>query len=348
MVQQNDQEIRSSPCLDCFLCGTKGKQLYQGLRDHLFNVPGQWNLKQCPDPQCGIAWLDPMPVEDDIAKAYKNYFTHQETTCINNTWRYRISRFVTEGYASLIYGYRNNSLSIFKKLLGLLVSLHPGYRADMDFSVMYLPARAGGHILDVGCGSGQMIEFMHDHDWNVEGLDFDPYAVENARRKGLEVNLGQLEAQNYPDDYFDAITMSHLIEHVYNPLRLLQECYRILKPGGHLVVVTPNIRSWGHKHFKASWLHLDPPRHLYIFTVTALRHLAEKEGFQKLRVTTSIRWANSLFMGSRSIKRTGIYILGSNQPLAVRLWALSMQLAEWVFLKLKPYIGEEIVLIGEK
>src|SRR5208283_2932444 len=70
------REIRSFPCPKCYLCGADGEPLYAGLRDRLFNAPGEWGLKRCPNSECGLVWLDPMPLEEDIGIAYESYFTH--------------------------------------------------------------------------------------------------------------------------------------------------------------------------------------------------------------------------------------------------------------------------------
>ncbi len=349
-TQQSRNEIRSRPCPDCYVCGTSGKPLYHGLRDRLFGAPGKWNLKKCPNQGCGLVWLDPMPLEEDITKAYLNYYTHEDPAAhALQTWPRRMYRKMKEGYLAHRYGYPSSEAPTFwKRLLGMLLYLHPRRRADLDFSVMYLPAQPDGRLLEVGCGSGQMLNSMQGLGWCVEGVDFDPAAVQNARNKGLQVRLGTLEAQRYPNDHFDAITMSHLIEHVHDPLELLSECYRVLKTGGQLVVVTPNSESWGHKMFRGSWLHLDPPRHLYVFNSSSLRRLVEKASFEKVRASTTVRDAVGSFIASRSIQRTGRHKWGAPQPRPVRIWAWCMQMLEWAALKPKPNIGEEIALIGEK
>ena len=122
----------------------------------------------------------------------------------------------------------------------------------------------------------------------AEGVDFDPAAVRNAKGKGLQVHLGKLETQEYPDNHFDAITMSHVIEHVHNPLQLLHECYRILKPGGRLVVATPNCESWGHKIFKRNWRGLEPPRHLYLFSMMSLNKAVDIAGFRVVFIRSTV------------------------------------------------------------
>jgi len=229
-----------------------------------------------------------------------------------------------------------------------MLCFHPGRRENLDFSVMYLSAQPGGRLLDVGCGSGHKLRFLQDLGWAAEGVDIDPGAVDSARSKGLQVRLGTLEDQGYPENYFDAVTMSHLIEHVYDPLKLLGECRRILKPGGRLVAVTPNSKSWLHGLFESNWLALDPPRHLHIFSPSSLRSLAVKAGFLKFRLSTTIREANGLFMASKLIQNTGRYRWGCPLPRAFRLQARGMQLLEWAILKFKPDLGEEIALVGEK
>lgn len=350
METKDDNEIRTYSCPKCYLCGNEGKLLYQSLKDRLFGAPGEWNLKKCTNLECSLVWLDPMPLEEDIGKAYQTYYTHQDTSNIPNTWPRRFYRLIKEGYLANKYGYLNSKVATWQKLLSILMYFDPGRCANLDFGVMYLPLQPNASLLEVGCGSGWMLQIMKDLGYNVEGVDFDFSAVENARNKGLCVKHGTLQSQNYLDNHFDVITMSHLIEHVHEPLKLLQECYRILKPGGTLVVVTPNINALGHTYFQESWLHLDPPRHLHIFTPNSLENLTKKAGFNTTNRLTTIRDANGLFLASQSIQQTGNHNMSSPQRknLRLRIWAKTLQLWEWAILKVRPNLGEEIVLIGKK
>jgi len=345
--QETSNEIRTQPCPACYLCGGQGSSLYEGLRDRLFGATGNWNLKKCQNPECGLLWLDSMPVEEDIGKAYQNYFTHQDVTALS-TWPHRVYRSIKEGYLGHKYGFKKESFTKWKHLLGILIYLHPVRRSGLDYTFMCLPRQHGERLLDVGCGSGSMLKQMQSLGWCVEGVDVDPIALENAKSKGLKVRLGKLEDQMYLNNCFDAITMSHLIEHVYDPLQLLRECHRILKPSGHLLVVTPNSESLGHRMFKDNWLGLDPPRHLHLFTPSALYQLAERAGFSKPKISTMTRGANGSFLASRDIQRTGIHVMDSHQPKFLRIWAEAMSLVEWMISKANPNIGEEIALVAEK
>ena len=94
-------------------------------------------------------------------------------------------------------------------------------------------------------------------------------------------------------------------------------------------------------------MHLDPPRHLHIFNEQSLRRLVGMAGFNLGSVCTTIRDANGLFIGSRSIERTGRHLMGQSKYSRLRvLWGRGMQFAEWTRLKLAPGIGEEVALVA--
>ena len=330
----------------CLLCHSVGTTLYNGLTDKLFGSTGKWNIKQCSNPSCALLWLDPMPLEENINDAYDNYYTHTEITSDReNTWLHKLLGLMRNGYLANKYNYNSIETSSWENILGRFLYLYPPIRETTDSRVMYLPAKQGGKLLEIGCGNGNRLEIMKKLGWQVEGIDFDPVAVKFARKNNLTVHLGKLETQNYPDNHFDAITMSHLIEHTHDPLLIFRECNRILKTEGRLVCVTPNSASWGHKIFKHNWRGLEPPRHLYIFNPATIADLARRAGFKNARVITSIRSANSIFLESKSLQSPGKYNKSSPiNKIIGRLW----QLIEWAMHKFRPTVGEELVLIIEK
>lgn len=289
-----------------------------------------------------------MPLEEDIHAAYDHYYTHSDVQRGYGSLLFRLFTAAKRGYLARTYGYRREEVSIVQWLAGWLIQLHPGRRAVFDFNVMWLRPVDGGRLLDVGCGSGELLRFMQDLGWSAEGVDFDAEAAKNAAAKSVCVHVGSLESQKLTEGTFDAITMSHFIEHVHQPRRLIEECRRILKPGGYLVVVTPNSESLGHRLYRENWMHLDPPRHLHLFNKRTLRKLAEGEGFTVVEIFTSIRDAYGMFLGSHSIRRTGAYDMGAVQPLRLRLWARAMEFAEWLATRIEVNAGEEVVLIARK
>ena len=70
--------ISTTPSPHCILCGKPGILLFKNLEDHLYGAPGKWNLVKCESPDCGLIWLNPAPKADQISKAYRQYYTHDE------------------------------------------------------------------------------------------------------------------------------------------------------------------------------------------------------------------------------------------------------------------------------
>lgn len=338
--------IRTEPCSNCVLCGHCGERLYLGLRDKLWGVSGAWNLKKCRNKSCGHLWLDPAPAMEDIGKAYETYYTHSdpESSDLPDTGTRRFIRSVKKKYLALKYDYCGNEKTAPADLLGLLAYLTPFRRSLLDFSVMYLPYRRKGRLLEIGCGSGRMLKEMEGLGWQVEGIDFDAAAVRNSRSKGLTVHQGLLEDRHYANDSFDAITMSHLIEHVPDPVALLKECHRILKPGGALVVITPNCQSLGHHIYKRNWRGLEPPRHLHIFSLQSLAALARTAGFHTVKATSTIRDASGYLTASQSLERKGRYQSSGAHSRSAR----ALQFVEWVLINLGFHAGEELALFARK
>jgi SAM-dependent methyltransferase len=343
----SDGLIRVEDVPRCPVCGAVDRRvLYSGMKDRLFGAPGEWTLKKCL--RCETAFLDPRPTLEDLGKAYATYYTHSAPIQPKgNSPVHRFYRAIKEGYLGWRWGY-NDGLRAWQKTLAPLLYLHPGRRTQLDSMVMYLSAMPGARLLDVGCGSGDLIERLGNLGWQTEGIDFDALAVQSARKRGLRVRLGTLEDQSYSGASFDVVTMNHVIEHVHDPGALLRECHRILKPSGRLVVVTPNIRSLGHGHFKADYISLDPPRHLQIFTPEALRRLGERAGFQRPSVSTTMQGADWVYVGSASIRRMGVCAVEDPAPSTAKLWGRVMQHLEWATLRVKPDVGEELVTVLEK
>ena len=330
----------------CPLCGFSGEFIYRGLQDRIFGAPGSWDLRKCKRSDCGVIWIDPFPDSDVLEKAYATYYTHDVSASGNR--RNRIYQWLLQGYLAGRFGYDSDATAGFRKWLSSLIRFHPGFREDWDFKVMYLPASAKGRLLEIGCGSGDLIAFMKQKGWGVTGVDTDPVAVRKAGSRGLTVYCGTLESAGFPSNDMDVIAMNHVIEHVPHPAEMLRECHRILKAGGRLMVTTPNHESWGHSLFWESWRGLEPPRHLFVFNRGSLHRLIRQAGFRKIDLRSSVHGAGWIMIASRSIRNTGGFDTHRSVPFPIRLWARSMQMAEWGLLRHDPSAGEELVAIAEK
>ncbi len=98
-----------------------------------------------------------------------------------------------------------------------------------------------GRLLDVGCGTGDFLALARARGWEVSGTELSPYAARVAAARGLTVVPGEVWETRLPPDRFDVATCWHVIEHVADPRRVLEEIRRVLRPGGWLVLATPNL-----------------------------------------------------------------------------------------------------------
>ena len=334
--------LRTAARPRCCICGRQGAGLYSELQDRLFAAPGKWDFRQCS--ACGLAWLDPYPIADDIAQAYANYYTHEEEASPRaDGWIRRTYQPIKRGYLAWRYGY-GGAAGTRKKFLAPLMYVFPIRRAIVDGEVLYLPAKEGGHLLDVGCGSGRFMQAMTQLGWQTQGLDTDCVAVDRARTRGLAVRCGELLAQQFPSDSFDAVVMNHVIEHVHDPWAIVAECHRILKPGGRLVIVTPNIKSWGHGLFRQDWRGLEPPRHLHLFSRSSLTALSRFAGFRHDQGGTTARAADGIILASLALRRSRKQQTPPAESRIDHWLAAAIQVAEWIGIHFRRDAGEELAL----
>lgn len=339
--------MRSQPRGLCHVCGVDGVPLYQGLRDRLFGTPGVWSVSQCPRPDCGLLWLDPMPVVDDLGRAYESYYTHEvEDRRPRGVRGYE--RFKRAYWASR-YGLKTSDISVVERRFARVVAACLVARYDdLDCGFAPFADLKKGRLVEIGCGTGDMLKSFADWGWQVEGVDFDPVAVGNARGKGLLVRQGDLLSQQYPSNSFDAIFASHVIEHVPDPTTLMIECRRILRPGGRIAMLTPNANAWGHSMFREYWRPLEPPRHLHLFTVGSFGKMARAAGLSVEELRTSAHGAAGIFRMSRILQAEGHFATQRRSGLVDRLRSEVDYWREWIHLRTHSTSGEEIVFVGTR
>ena len=144
-------------------------------------------------------------------------------------------------------------------------------------------------LLDVGCSSGAFLLTARRLGFHTEGVEPSADAAQTARNAGLSVFTGYLEQARFAETAFDAITLIEIVEHLRDPLALLQECARILRPGGVVLVTTPNAQSWTARAMGARWAGFSLNNmggHISFFNVPSMRLLAARSGLEVHHVET--------------------------------------------------------------
>lgn len=140
-------------------------------------------------------------------------------------------------------------------------------------------------ILDVGCGSGTFLETLPKEKWDRQGTELSSMRIADAQEKHITVHFGELEQCDFEDSSFDVVTLWHVLEHLVDPKRTLQEVHRILRKDGLVAIEVPNSDSWQARFGGALWFHLDVPRHLFHFSHATLASLLEAAEFRIIKTS---------------------------------------------------------------
>lgn len=205
-----------------------------------------------------------------------------------------------------------------------LVEFYDAYwkQADDTFDLERLDliarrVEAGENVLEVDCGPGVLASRMQERGARVTGTDLSAVAVERARAKGIAAQQVDVdtEALPFPDASFDAVVSNSMIEHRFFPERSLDECVRVLKPGGKFIVCLPNIAHWLCRWWiitgRFPYVKNSPTDALHIrfFTVSEVKKLCRERGLRVLEVDGSASlWAKEFYpplLRSRRVR--GLY-----------------------------------------
>jgi 2-polyprenyl-3-methyl-5-hydroxy-6-metoxy-1,4-benzoquinol methylase len=143
-----------------------------------------------------------------------------------------------------------------------------------------------GKLLDIGCATGFFLDLAKSRGWEVVGSEVSEFSVRYAREKlGLDVRLGTLRDLQFDAQSFDVITMWDVIEHVPDPIGELQEVRRILRDGGLLSIITPDVGSLVARFLGSRWEEFRRVReHVYFFSRRTMTEALRKVRFEVLRI----------------------------------------------------------------
>ena len=205
---------------------------------------GDWHILECAI--CGFVFVTPLPDDEYLRAHYQQYLPVDDEKIFQ--------------WSNLMEEVSYRSLEAIEK---------DG------------PVPSDGRLLDVGCGYGFFLGKARERGWSVHGVEPCVHARDYALKTGLQVDLGGLLEQKYPDGSFTVVTMFYVLEHVREPLSYLKEAYRILKPGGLLLVrvphTTPIVKLL--KAFRIKNRLYDTPSHLSDFSPKTLSLALIKAGF---------------------------------------------------------------------
>src|SRR5262245_61616127 len=149
-------------------------------------------------------------------------------------------------------------------------------REQSTLLARHLPQKA--RVLEIGCGEGILLTELSKMGFDVEGIEPSESGSSRARRKGLNVRTGYFPILQ-PAGRFDAVILSHVLEHLSDPLRVLESISRIA-PDGHLLLIQSHYKGLIPRWDKESWYAWAPEEHFWHFTPKGLTRLSHPLGFR--------------------------------------------------------------------
>jgi 2-polyprenyl-3-methyl-5-hydroxy-6-metoxy-1,4-benzoquinol methylase len=232
----------------CEICGDDRRRLITKHADLLLGGDRMYSMHECGG--CGAVYQHPRPTSAAMGTFYPAEYEPYTRGVHTEHWLRQLDR---------RYGLRKRCHTVTRHM-------------------------SGGCLLDVGCATGSFLsEMKRQPGWTVMGIEPSPVAARYVRDQvGVDVVQGVLNEAPFAPASFDAITMWDVLEHVYDPLTVLSQVARLLKPGGVFVVNHPNLDSIDRRLFGAFWAGYELPRHLYLFPADLLRRLLAEYGLREV------------------------------------------------------------------
>jgi 2-polyprenyl-3-methyl-5-hydroxy-6-metoxy-1,4-benzoquinol methylase len=145
-------------------------------------------------------------------------------------------------------------------------------------------------LVDVGCSRGDFVDAAGRLGFDAEGVEPAPHTAAEGRAAGRKIHAGTLEQQRFPDASFDAVTLFEVIEHLREPITLLREIHRVVKPHGILLLSTGNGASWTARAMKQDWDYFQTrvdAGHISFFNPRSLALVAQRSGFSVAHLRTA-------------------------------------------------------------
>ena len=226
--------------ISCNLCGCSHTELLWDF--------GDWVFERCGS--CGLVFQNPQPDAEELSRRYDNEY----------------------------FDYEIENADSFFRLMKL--GLDDVGFDDVEKELMQGSPGRKPFFLDVGCATGRLVEHAASRGWRAAGVEICAEAAGYGRReRGVEIFTGTLEGAAIEPGSVDFIHSSHFVEHLTDPGAYFAEAGRILRPGGFLVTVTPDISGFQAKLFGREWRSVIAD-HMFLFSGKTLRSMLEKKRLQ--------------------------------------------------------------------
>ena len=244
--------------MTCPLCTREGSS-------NRYTLNEIYMVAQCP--HCRVQYLNPQPSDEDLSRIYSR-----------------------EYYKA--WGLEESQISAAVRAMKLAT-----FNRDLDIIERYVK---GGRALDLGCATGFFLEAARERGFEPYGVEFSSFAANIAKSKFGEraIYNGTAEQTPFAAGSFDVITMSDFIEHVRDPAAVLRKAKSLLKPGGIILITTPDYATWSRTLMGRHWTHYKE-EHLYYFDPRSMHFAAQEAGLSVVALEPAYKALNMLYAYSQ-------------------------------------------------
>lgn len=242
----------------CPACDSKEFKRYYDLYDDRYGFPGTFYYHRCK--RCGHAFCENPLREEEFVALYTQYYPRAHIDLTSHK-----PHNGPYGFRAWLNGARRSAYC-------------------------YVPH--GVRVLDIGCGTCESLGYHVARGCQAVGVESDRNVSKIAEAYGYDVKIGLFSPEEYGKDSFDCVTMDQVFEHMADPLECLTRISSVLRPGGGVIISTPNMDGWGVRFFGKKWINWHSPYHLNLFTPDSLSQLAGSAGFvlRDIKTLTSSDW----------------------------------------------------------
>lgn len=252
----------------CALCGLRESEAFLESHNRRYGLDVHATVVRCR--HCGLLRTDPQPDEATMPSFYPegSYYTHTSIDGPGRRWLSSAANRLRREWQ------RQSAVGLVSRPRHAVERRSNLRRFPSRYLPDVFPVRRGMSLLDVGCGDGWHLRLMQDHGLDCLGVEVDPVARRAAEESGLTVvaSLDDLTS------FFDRVVLSHVLEHVSDPVVFLSSVRERLAPDGLIRVSVPNIESLQAEIFGTYWEGWDLPRHRWHFAGSTLRSVVEAAG----------------------------------------------------------------------
>lgn len=256
----------------CPVCGSSAFEAIKALRDNRTEAFQDRRFQVARCVRCRTVGLRPLPTDDELMTGYEHGYGPFPSASTSPGSDHRVRLSLRE---------------VAKDRLR-----HWWHVLDGSATLDRVTLR--GRVLDVGAGQGTDVSYLLRRGYDAIGLEPNPRAVESCVARGIPVVQGTLDSHDFGPEQFDTILLNQVIEHLRAPQESLREVHRLLRPGGRVVIFTPNVESVPATVFSGDWAHWHIPYHLHLFGPAQLSRILRDAGFKvaSLKTVTPAFWLN--------------------------------------------------------